>query len=304
MIKRVAVINDLSGLGKCSLTAAIPVLSVMGVQACPIPTAILTNQTGYESYYCNDYTDKIDYYTREWQKMQLTLDGIYTGFLGSEAQVQKILSFCEIFRTQNTLLFVDPVMGDLGKVYDTYTPGLVKQMRHLAFNADVITPNITECCLLTGADYQELTSHEKDVNYLKYIEEMARPLLRSHIRTIIITGIIHQAKDDPLPKYYNLIITEEDCKSVSSNIHGGSYSGTGDLLASVVCAGMVRGDSAYSSVKRAVQFLEAALIETVAEGIPRNDGINFEPYLPLLLHSNIYDQEEIICYQNNLKQKP
>ena len=95
MIKRVAVINDLSGLGKCSLTAAIPVLSVMGVQACPLPTAVLTNQTGYDSYYCTDFTDKIDHYTEEWQKRGLTLDAISTGYLGSADQAEKILNFCE-----------------------------------------------------------------------------------------------------------------------------------------------------------------------------------------------------------------
>ncbi len=301
MIKRVAVINDLSGLGKCSLTAAIPVLSVMGVQACPVPTAILTNQTGYDSFYCDDYTDKIDYYTKEWQKRGLILDGIYTGFLGSEAQVQKILRFCEIFRKENTLLFVDPVMGDLGKIYDTYTHGLIRQMRTLALQADVITPNLTECCLLTDTDYEEIMSHEKEANFLDYIEEMARPLLQSNIKTIIVTGIIHQRKDDLVPKYYNLVITKDDCQYVSSLIHGGSYSGTGDLLASVVCAGMVRGDSACLSVKRAVQFLEASLLDTITEDTDRNDGINFEPHLPLLLDADTLFKEVIKCYPKQSK---
>lgn len=283
MVKRVAVINDLSGLGKCSLTAAIPVLSVMGVQACPLPTAILTNQTGYDSYYCDDYTAKIDHYTDEWQRRGLTLDGIYTGFLGSEAQVEKILHFCDIFRKENTLLFVDPVMGDLGKAYSIYTPGLKKQMYELAMHADIITPNLTECCLLAGVDYAQLTSYEGSPDYLKYIEQIARPLLHSTINTIIITGIIYQSTIDFAPKYYNLIITENSCQSVASNIHGGSYSGTGDLLASVVCAGMTKGHTALESVKRAVRFLEASLIDTVLDNVPRNDGINFEPYLPLLL---------------------
>jgi len=296
MVKRVAVINDLSGLGKCSLTAAIPVLSVMGVQACPLPTAILTNQTEYDSFYCYDYTDKIDYYTEEWSKRNLVLDGIYTGFLGSEAQVNKILQFCDKFRKKNTLLFVDPVMGDEGKIYDTCTPELISQMCTLALNADVITPNLTECCLLTNTPYEEIMQHESSRDYLKYIEEMARPLLNSRIHTIILTGIIHQKPRDLMPKYYNLIITEDDCKYVSSVIHGGHYSGTGDLLASVVCAGMVRGDSAYNAVQRAVQFLEAALIETVKEGVPCNDGVNFEPFLPLLLEPSTLFKEVIKCY--------
>ena len=283
MVKRVAVINDLSGLGKCSLTAAIPVISVMGVQACPLPTAVLTNQTGYESYYCDDYTDKIDYYTEEWKKRGLTLDGIYTGYLGSEAQVQKILAFCKEFRRKDTLLFVDPVMGDLGRVYAIYTPEYGKQMRTLVNNADVITPNLTECCLLTNTDYAELTAHQNEPDYLDRVDAMARPLLSYGISTIIITGVIHRGVNDAAAKYYNLVITKDGFQTASCDIHGGSYSGTGDLLASVVCAGMVRGDTAIDSVARATRFLEAALIETVAEKIPRNDGINFEPYLPLLL---------------------
>ena len=112
---------------------------------------------------------------------------------------------------------------------------------------------------------------------------MARPLLKSRVNTVIITGIIHKASEDPAPKYYNLIVTSDGCQSVSSEIHGGSYSGTGDLLASVVCADMVRGNSAYCGVARAVRFLEAALAETASEDVPRNDGINFEPFLSMLL---------------------
>lgn len=283
MVKRVAVINDLSGFGKCSLTAAIPVLSVMGVQACPVPTAILTNQTGYDSYYCDDYTDKINYYTEIWQKQGVTFDGIYTGFLGSAAQVAKILRFIETFRRENTLLFVDPVMADMGKVYDTYTPELISQMRKLVKCADVITPNLTECCILTDTDYREITSHQESTDYLQYVRRMAEPLAESGIGTVIITGIIYRAPGDSAPKYYNLVLAGGECYTVSSEMHGGSYSGTGDLLASVVCAGMVRGDSPQCAVQRAVTFLEKALVETVREGIPRNDGINFEPYLSMLL---------------------
>ena len=284
MVKKVAVINDLSGLGRCSLAAAIPVLSVMGVQACPIPTAILTNQTEYDSFYCYDYTDKLDYYISEWKKRNIALDGIYTGFLGSETQVDKILRFCETFKKENTLLLVDPVMGDGGFIYDTYTPEMIQKMKLLALSADVITPNLTECCLLTDSDYNEIISHENEVDYLKRIEKMARPLLHSQIHTIIITGIIYQAETDREPKYYNLIITPEDCRHTSTVIYGGHYSGTGDLLASVVCGGMVRGETAFESVKRAVKFLDAALEESVREKVSQNDGVNFESHLPLLLN--------------------
>lgn len=283
MIKKVAVINDLSGLGKCSLTAAIPVLSVMGVQACPLPTAILSNQTGYESYYYDDYTKHIDAYTEEWKKRNLTVDGIYTGFLGSELQVEKILHFIDVFRRPETLLLVDPVMGDSGQTYDIYTETFGKQMKKLVKRADVITPNLTELCILTDTNYTTLTDQKASPDYLDTIAETGKRLLDMGIGTIIVTGIIYQSPFDATEKYYNLVIDKEQVTSISSDIHGGSYSGTGDLLASVVCAGMVRGNTATDSVRRAVSFLETALIETAKEQIPRNDGINFEPYLKLLL---------------------
>lgn len=283
MVKRIAVINDLSGLGKCSLTAAIPVLSVMGVQACPLPTAILSNQTGYESYYYDDYTKHMDAYTDEWSKRGLTLDGIYTGFLGSELQAEKILRFIDVFQKPDTLLLVDPVMGDSGHTYDIYTETFGTQMKRLVQRADVITPNLTELCLLTDTDYSSLTARSGAPNYLETIAALGQKLLAQGIKTVIITGILYQSPTDREKRYYNLVLEENAVTPISSAIHGGSYSGTGDLLASVVCAGMVRGDSAQESVRRAVHFLETALAETANEQIPKNDGINFEPYLQLLL---------------------
>lgn len=283
MVKRIAVINDLSGLGKCSLTAAIPVLSVMGVQACPLPTAILSNQTGYESYYYDDYTKHMDAYTDEWSKRGLTLDGIYTGFLGSELQAEKILRFIDVFQKPDTLLLVDPVMGDSGHTYDIYTETFGTQMKRLVQRADIITPNLTELCILTDTDYSSLTARSGAPDYLETIAAIGQKLLAQGIKTVIITGILYQSPTDREKRYYNLVLVENAVTPISSAIHGGSYSGTGDLLASVVCAGMVRGDSALESVRRAVHFLETALAETANEQIPKNDGINFEPYLQLLL---------------------
>ena len=116
-MKKIAVIHDLSGLGKCSLTAAIPVISAMGVQACPLPTAILSNQTGYGSYFWDDYTDRMELIMDEWKKTGFTPDGVYTGFLGDARQVDLILKFVDMFCTEGTHILVDPVMGDRGETY-------------------------------------------------------------------------------------------------------------------------------------------------------------------------------------------
>ena len=120
-MKKIALINDLSGFGKCSLTAAIPVISVLGIQACPLPTAILSAQTGFSSYYCDDYTDKMNRFTDEWEHMQESFDGIYSGYLGSAAQMHNVLYFLEKFHTRDTLYLADPVMGDNGQRIRIFT---------------------------------------------------------------------------------------------------------------------------------------------------------------------------------------
>ena len=127
-MKKIAVIQDLSGLGKCSLTAAIPVISVMGVQAVPLLTAVLSNQTGYPSYYCDDYTEHMGQIMDEWEKRGFSPDGIYTGFLADEEQADKILDFLRRFRKEKTMVLVDPVMGDNGSAYGIYTEGLRERM--------------------------------------------------------------------------------------------------------------------------------------------------------------------------------
>lgn len=147
-MKKVAVLNDLSGLGKCSLTAAIPVLSVMGVQACPLPTAVLSAQTGFSSYYYDDYTRHIEEIIREWKKMDFCPDGIYTGFLAGDIQAERVLDFVKEFQQKDTKVLVDPVLGDNGEEYPMYTESLCGRMRCLAKRASLITPNLTEALLL------------------------------------------------------------------------------------------------------------------------------------------------------------
>lgn len=137
-MKKIALINDLSGFGKCSLTAAIPVISVLGIQACPLPTAILSAQTGFPEYYCDDYTDKMNYFTDEWANMHVSFDGIYSGYLGSAAQMHNVLYFLEKFHGKNALYLADPVMGDNGERIRIFTPELLNNMKELTKHADII----------------------------------------------------------------------------------------------------------------------------------------------------------------------
>lgn len=283
MTKKAVLINDLSGLGKCSLTAAIPVLSVMGIQACPMPTAVLTSQTGFKSFYCNDCTDKLDYYTEEWKKLGFQPDGIYTGFLSSEKQVDKILNFISSFETENTLVLVDPVMGDGGRTYSLFTDTLACKMKKLVTAADVITPNLTECCILCDIDYCEFVKNAESPDFIDRIAELGKTLLKRYgVKIVIITGIEHKDSDGTI-KVLNLVASDEEVFCVSCKKIGGSYSGTGDLFASVIFSGLLRGDSLRDTVNLAVNFIETSLHDTVNLGIDRNEGIEFEKNLNLLL---------------------
>lgn len=283
-MKKIAVINDLSGLGKCSLTAAIPVISAMGVQACPLPTAVLSNQTGYESYFCDDYTDRMDAYMDEWEKRGFLPDGIYTGFLAGEKQADRILDFFRRFCREETLVLTDPVMGDQGKAYGIFTEQLCEKMKMLVSHASVITPNLTEALLLLyGKEGMEKRWAELEKldgkKGLLVIEGYGRELLEKFpVGTAIITGIDFREKGQPV-KIGNLVCEKEKCSWVFAEKSGGSYSGTGDIFASVLSAGLVKGISMERCVKKAVAFLSKSIGDAVEEGTDRNDGVCFETYL-------------------------
>jgi pyridoxine kinase len=283
-LKKIAVINDLSGLGKCSLTAAIPVISAMGVQAVPLPTAILSNQTGYASCFWDDYTDRMERIMDEWEKRQFHPDGIYTGFLAGEEQAKKILEFFRRFCKKETKVLVDPVMGDQGKVYGIFSPALLEAMRVLSVHADIITPNLTEALLLLyGKKGMErcwegiLQSNGN--GYQEEIEKTGLMLAEQlQIETVVITGIdFFYGKKTA--KIGNLIVENREVTWIFSEKTGGSYSGTGDLFASVLIAGIVRGISVDRCVEKAVDFLSKAIRDAVEEGQDRNDGVCFETYL-------------------------
>lgn len=282
MTKKIAVINDLSGFGRCSLTAAISVISAMGVQPCPLPTAILTAQTGYPSYYCDDYTDKMDIFRNEWLKMGEKFDGIYTGFVASEAQIEHIFRFVDTFNTEDSFLLVDPVMGDDGRKYAMFTPGLLEQMKRLVDKADIITPNLTELCLLGNVDFYEITQISDSGQMFDAVEKLTHSLFSGSRKHVIVTGI-HYTDDKNTSMIGNLYLSDS-CQNLCSFPHiGGSYSGTGDLFASCIAAGVARGDSIPDIINLAGTFLEHALRDSVKENVPRNDGTNYEQYLSMLM---------------------
>lgn len=271
--KRVAVINDMSGVGKCSLTVAIPILSCLGIEVCPFPTAILSNHTGFSEYYFYDFTDKMGQYKKGWEKLGVDFSAIYSGFLGSEKQIDIILEF--IKDNKEALIVVDPVMGDEGVTYSTYTEAMCNKMKELVKAANVVTPNLTEACILTNENY-----HELDINYNK-LREIAVKITELGPKDVIITGIV---QDNIIMNYAYNSETKEDV-IYKASYKKKYYSGTGDIFSSILCGMLVRGYEMKFSIETASRFIEKAIDFTSNFDIDGNYGVMFEPFLKELILS-------------------
>lgn len=271
---RAAAIHDLSGIGRCSLTAAIPILSAMGIQVCPFPTAVLSNQTGFPRYELVDLTDRMEAFGQCWAPWYGRFDAVYSGFLGNPRQVEITRGLVEKLRGEDTLVLVDTVLGDHGMRYPIFDEEMCSRVRELAFDADVITPNLTEACLLAG----EPAEAAQDMQSRAELIQLASYLASQGPGTVVITGI----RDED--QVANLAYIKEDsrCFWESSRRIGYSYSGTGDVLASILCGGLVHGLPLGEVLRTACRFLETALEETAESGSDPREGIIFEPFLSQL----------------------
>jgi pyridoxine kinase len=278
-LKKAVVINDLSGFGKCSLTAAIPVLSALGVQCCPLATAVLTGQTGYANYHCTDLTAMIPAYIDAWRKNQVQFDAIYSGYLTDHIQIAHLLDFISCFRNRDTMLLVDPVMGDDGRVYSIYSPALLDGMKELSRKADLITPNLTEACLLTDTDFHSIQRYPDSESLVAFAKETAQQLreLACGAQDVVITGI--KCRHETEPYICNVTATNDGIHCCRSHLFDRSYSGTGDLFASVLCGCRMNGMRTEDAVSLAVRFLSLGIADAVEENVPGNDGIHFEKHL-------------------------
>ena len=270
---RVAVIQDISGLGRCSLAAALPVLSVMGAQCCPVPTAVFTNQTGFPRFAVLDCEPLLKEFPILWKEHGVELAGIYTGFMPSAGQLEAAQALIDTFRARRSLLLVDPVMGDDGARYPCFDEAFCEAMRVFAAQADVITPNVTEACLLAGADYHALMGKDAAGQWeaLRLICEALPP------GRVVITG---WRRGD---KICNIAWDGGVFAVYESPAVAGSWSGTGDLFASALCGGLLRGDPLDTCVRRAMRFLEACLRSAARLSLPKEEGVPFELHLKELL---------------------
>lgn len=271
--RRVAVINDMPGFGRCAAAVAQPIISAMQVQCCVLPTAILSTNTAFSDYIFDDYTDKMLEHMRHWEQIGVEFDGISTGFLGSSRQIQIVIEFIERFRKENTIVLVDPIMGDHGKLYATYTEEMCTEMKRLVRCADVLTPNLTEACKLLDIPYIKVTPTKE------MLDEVSVELSAMGPKKIVITGI--QKKDSIINYVY-----EQGKKSVMHQVEkiGEFRSGTGDVFSAIVISDLIKGKDFYQIVKKAVNFISKSVEYTNQFDIPCNQGICFEQYMHELVH--------------------
>lgn len=271
---RVAAIHDMSGFGRCSLTVAIPVLSAMGVQCCPLPTAFLSTHTGgFTGFTFLDMTEEMPKVSAHWQELDLHFHAIYSGFLASERQIGIVSDFIRTFRRSDTLVVIDPVMGDDGKAYQTYTSALCSGMTHLAELADVITPNLTEAAFLLGRPYDQLPQEEAG------LQELVRELGLHGRRSVVLTGVsLSPGKTGAM--CFDAKTSRTETVQVDMIAH--PLLGTGDIFASVLTGALVRGDTLFSAAAQAADFVRACAVHTAAQDLPLREGVDFEPMLGLL----------------------
>ena len=296
-VPRLAMINDIAGFGRCSTTVSLPVISVMKVQVCPVPTSVLSNHLGFPLCHFDDYTSHMRDYIKVWNELGLTFDGLYCGFLGNEEQIDIVREFVEMFRPP--LFLLDPVMGDHGRAYSSITETHVQKMKELLPLADIITPNITEACLLTDTPWKDgewtmpelsdlclklatLCQTDSTLSLSEYSHDTSNSVIDtsrtvSRRTSIVITGI---RQGDSL---VNFLWDDGVYTTVSTPIAGASRPGTGDIFASILAADAVRGETLLSSVQKAANFVGLCIAGSEKAGTPVQEGVVFEKYLAALL---------------------
>lgn len=284
-VPRLAMINDIAGFGRCSTTVSLPVISVMKVQVCPVPTSVLSNHLGFPLCHFDDYTSHMRDYIKVWNELGLTFDGLYCGFLGNEEQIDIVREFVEMFRPP--LFLLDPVMGDHGRAYSSITETHVQKMKELLPLADIITPNITEACLLTGTPWKDgewtmqelsgLCERLADICQQESVSSGEASVGTVSGASIVITGI---RQGDSL---VNFLWDDGVYTTVSTPIAGASRPGTGDIFASILAADAVRGETLLSSVQKAANFVGLCITGSEKAGTPVQEGVVFEKYLAALL---------------------
>ena len=279
--KRILAVHDLSAFGRCALTVIIPTLSAMGMQVVPLPTALLSTHTG--DFYNMTFTDLSDTMLpalEHYKSLKIGFDAIYTGFLGSAGQIDTVTTAIEMFGGAS-LVLVDPVMGDDGKVYQTYTPEMCQRMRELCHKADIITPNLTEAYLLCDEDYRDTSAISPDEALLE-AERLGRKLADTYgVKKLALTGI--ELSDERIATLsYDRDSAERESVHIIHRIKNG-YPGTGDFFASVLLGSMLNGEDFHAAVEFAGGVTAEMIADTSRYDTPRREGLRLEKNLYRLI---------------------
>ncbi len=270
-VKKIAAVHDLSGMGRVSLTVVIPILSSMGFQVCPLPTAVLSNHTQYPNFSFLDLTDEMPKIISEWKCLGVEFDAIYTGYLGSSRQIQIVSDFINDFRQADSLVVADPVLGDNGHLYANFSMEMVKEMRRLITKADVITPNLTELFFLLDKPYKATNTDEELKDYLHLLSDKGPQI-------VIITSVPVRDDEHKTSVYaYNRLgnrYWKITCPYLPAH-----YPGTGDTFTSVITGALLQGDSLPIALDRAVQFILQGIRATFGYEYDNREGILLEKVL-------------------------
>ena len=273
-MKRIVTIQDISCVGKCSLTVALPIISAMGVEAAILPTAVLSTHTMFSNFTFKDLADQIEPIAAHWKNENIGFDAVYTGYLGSFEQIDLMKNFFDEFKTESNLLFVDPVMADNGKLYPAFDEAFAKHMGTLCAKADIIVPNITEACFMTGTEYKA----EYDETYAK---ELLLKLSELGAKISILTGVSFAEGKTGVMGY------DKETKEFSYYEHDKlpkSYHGTGDIFSSTCIGAMMNGLDWKEAVKVAADYTAECIRLTLEDPSEPWYGVNFEQAIPYLVN--------------------
>ena len=272
-MKRILTIQDISCFGKCSLTVALPLLSAMGIETAILPTAVLSTHTLFKGFTCRDLSDQLVPITDHWKQEGITFDAIYTGYLGTEEEIDTVIRIIEEFRNENTLVIVDPAMGDNGKLYPAFNEHYAKKNADLCAVADIIDPNITEASFMTGLPYREEYSED-------YVREMLLALAKIGAKTPILTGVsLSEGKTGAM----GYDTETKTFFSYQNDRVPAAYHGTGDIFSSVLAGAFVLGLDRAEALKIAADYTAQTIAETLKN--PGNPwyGVDFEATIPSLV---------------------
>ena len=272
-MKRIVTLQDISCIGKCALTVALPVISAMGVETAVIPTALLSAHSVFPDFTFTDLTNQIDPISRHWKSQNLKFDAIYTGYLGSIPQIEVVSRFFDDFKTKDNFIFVDPAMADQGRLYSGFDMEFARTMTKLCEKADIIDPNITEACFMTGMEYRE----EYDE---RYVRKLMNRLGDLGAKTVVLTGVSLE------PGKTGVVGMDMESGKTYHYFHPhfkGQFHGTGDIFSSSVVGALINGRSLDESLRIAANFTYECIRQTAMDESSNWYGVSFERALPYLI---------------------